>query len=93
MTPRVGVLALAANASVLLVLWRRRDDDINMRSAWICSRNDVVANAAVLLAAAGVAVTRAAWPDIVVGLLIAALFVASAVDVVTQARREPVSLS
>lgn len=89
----VGALALAANASVLIVLWRRRGDDVNMRSAWICSRNDVLANAGVLAAAAGVAATGAAWPDITVGLLIAGIFMASAVHVVREARRTELSAS
>lgn len=51
----VGVLALAANSSVLVFLWGRRADDLNMRSAWLCSRNDVIANAGVWIAAGGVA--------------------------------------
>jgi cation diffusion facilitator family transporter len=89
----VGILALAANTLVLLFLWRRRDDDINMRSVWLCSRNDVMANVGVLLAAAGVAVTDAAWPDILIGLLIAGLFATSAVDVIRSARRELASHS
>jgi Co/Zn/Cd efflux system component len=89
----MGLLALAANTSVLLFLWRRRDDDINMRSVWLCSRNDVMANVGVLLAAAGVAVMDAAWPDILIGLLIAGLFAASAVDVIRSARRELASHS
>lgn len=84
----VGVLALAANAACLALLWRRRGDDINMRSVWLCSRNDVVANLAVLVAAAGVHLTGSAWPDIVVGLLIAAMFGRSALDVIRAARRE-----
>jgi Co/Zn/Cd efflux system component len=84
----IGVVALVANASVLVFLWRHRSDDINMRSAWLCSRNDVIANAAVVLAAGGVALTRSAWPDIVVGLAIAALFGSSAVEVIRKARRE-----
>jgi Co/Zn/Cd efflux system component len=83
----VGLLALTANGVCLAILWRRRADDINMRSAWICSRNDVLANGAVLLAAAGVAVTGAAWPDIVVGLAIAALFSGSAIGVLRDAGR------
>jgi Co/Zn/Cd efflux system component len=64
-----------------------------MRSAWLCSRNDVVANVAVVLAAGGVALTGSAWPDIAVGLGIAALFATSAVDVIRQARTQlqPVS--
>jgi Co/Zn/Cd efflux system component len=59
-----------------------------MGSAWLCSRNDVVANAAVVLAAGAVALTGSAWPDIVVGLGIAALFGASAIEVIRRARRE-----
>ncbi|MGH7278578.1 MAG: cation transporter [Candidatus Rokuibacteriota bacterium] len=86
----IGLLALAANTAVLGYLWRRRTDDINMRSAWICSRSDVIANGAVLLAAAGVALMDSFWPDVAVGLLIAAIFVASAVDVIGKARRESV---
>jgi len=86
----VGILALVANASVLAFLWHHRADDVNMRSAWICSRNDVIANAAVLVATAGVVLTRSPWPDIAVGLLIAVIFVASAIDVIGKARREPV---
>lgn len=59
-----------------------------MRSAWLCSRNDVVANGAVLLAAAGVAASGSAWPDIVTGLGIAALFGASALGVIREARAQ-----
>ena len=83
----IGLLALAANLACLLLLRRRRADDINMRSAWLCSRNDVMANAGVLLAAAGVFVTSSAWPDIAIGLLIAAMFVTSAFSVIREARR------
>jgi Co/Zn/Cd efflux system component len=77
----IGLLALIANASVLAFLWRHRADDLNMRSVWLCSRNDVIANAGVLLAAGGVALTGSGWPDIAVGVAIAALFMTSAVDV------------
>jgi Co/Zn/Cd efflux system component len=80
----VGVLALAANAGCLLLLWSRRGDDINMKSAWLCSRNDVVANVGVLLAAGAVMLTGAAWPDILVGLVIAALFVGSAATILRE---------
>jgi Co/Zn/Cd efflux system component len=83
----IGALALAANLGCLLLLRRRRADDINMRSAWLCSRNDVMANAGVLLAAAGVFLTRSAWPDIAIGLVIAALFATSALGVIREARR------
>src|SRR5438046_5503643 len=67
----MGLLALAVNTCVLGFLWRHRGDDVNMRSAWLCSRNDVIANASVLLAAGGVALTGSAWPDILVGLAFA----------------------
>jgi Co/Zn/Cd efflux system component len=83
----VGLLAFGANLGCLILLWRRRGDDINMRSAWICSRNDVIGNAAVLLAAGAVALTGSPWPDIVIGLLVAAVFGRSAVQVVREASR------
>jgi cation diffusion facilitator family transporter len=85
----VGLVALAANASVLAFLWRHRSDDLNMRSAWLCSRNDVIANGGVVLAAAAVAITRTPWPDIAVGLGIAVLFGMSAVSVLREAVRQP----
>jgi cation diffusion facilitator family transporter len=77
-----GGLALAANVSCLLLLLRHRADDLNMRSTWLCSRNDVIANGGVLVAAAGVAITGAAWPDFLIGLLIAGLFLSSACGVI-----------
>ena len=83
----IGLLALAANSICLALLWPRRADDINMRSAWVCSLNDVGANAAVLVASAAVALTGSGWPDIVVGLTIAAMFGASAVSVIKSAKR------
>jgi Co/Zn/Cd efflux system component len=83
----IGILALAANAAVLLVLSRHRADDLNMRSVWLCSRNDVIANVAVLAAAAGVGLTGAAWPDIAVGTGIALLFGASALSVLRAGAR------
>ena len=83
----VGTLAFAANLWCLALLWRRRGDDINMRSAWICSRNDVIGNVAVLVAAGAVAVTGSPWPDIVIGLLVASVFGRSAVQVMRDASR------
>lgn len=67
------------------LLWRFRDLDVNMSSTFECSRNDVLANTGVLLAAAGVAAFDSGWPDIVVGLAIAALFLRSAVRVIRSA--------
>jgi Co/Zn/Cd efflux system component len=78
---------------VLALLWRRRADDLNMRSVWLCSRNDVTANAGVLLAALGVAFTGSAWPDIAVGAGIAALFLTSACGVIRAALRPAVPSS
>jgi hypothetical protein len=77
-----GMLALAANVSCLVLLLRHRRDDLNMRSTWVCSRNDVIANGGMLLAAAGVAITGTAWPDILMGLLIAGIFLSSAWGVI-----------
>jgi Co/Zn/Cd efflux system component len=84
----VGLLALAANAACLALLWRHRGDDLNMRSAYICSLNDVAGNAGVLLASAGVALLQSAWPDIAVGLVIAGMFGASAIGVIGKARQQ-----
>jgi Co/Zn/Cd efflux system component len=83
----IGALALVANVVCLALLWARRTDDVNMRSAWTCSLNDVAGNVGVLLAGVGVALTGRAWPDIAVGLVIAALFATSAVSVIRDARR------
>jgi Co/Zn/Cd efflux system component len=83
----IGALAFVANLGCLTLLWRRRGDDINMRSAWICSRNDVIGNAAVLAAAAAVAITGSPWPDVVIGLLVASVFGCSAAQVVRGASR------
>jgi Co/Zn/Cd efflux system component len=85
----VALAALLANSVVLATLWRLRDDDVNMRSVWLCSRNDVIANGGVLLAALGVSLTASAWPDILVGLAIAVLFGVSAVAVIRQALAAP----
>jgi cation diffusion facilitator family transporter len=78
----VGGLALAGNAVCFWLLYRHRTDDLNMRSTWLCSRNDLLANTAVLVAAGGVALTESPWPDVIVGGAIAALFVQTAFTVV-----------
>ena len=77
----IGLLALAANSLCFFLLWRHRSDDINMSSVWLCTRNDVIANVSVLFAAAGVWYTHSGWPDILVGLALAVLFLRSAIFV------------
>lgn len=84
----VALLALAANVTVTVLLFRYRGGDANMRSIWLCSRNDAIANLAVLAAAGGVVVTGAGWPDIVVAAVIAALNLSAAASVLRQARHE-----
>jgi len=81
----VGALALAANSVCLALLWRHRTDDINMHSVWLCSRNDIIANVSVLCAGVGVWAFASQWPDVVVGVGIAVLFVRSAVSVLRDA--------
>jgi cation diffusion facilitator family transporter len=84
----VGGLALAVNSACFLLLWSHRADDINMRSVWLCSRNDLVANVSVLLAAAAVWASGSPWPDLLVGALICGLFLRSAWHVAVDTRRE-----
>ena len=81
----VGALALGANLVCFVLLYRHRGDNLNMRSTWLCSRNDLVANAGVLLAAAASYFLASRWPDIVVGLAIAGLFVKSSMSVLREA--------
>ena len=83
----VGVLALVANAGSAALLFRRRGDDLNMRSVWLCSRNDAIANLAVLAAAAGVFATATAWPDLIAGALIVGLELTAAWSISRQAIR------
>ncbi len=83
----VGLLALTANVVCLLLLRRRRGDDLNMRSAWVCSRNDVVGNVGVLVAAGAVGLTGSPWPDTIVGLAVAGIFGRSAVQILREASR------
>ena len=84
----IGLLALAANSMCFFLLWRHRADDINMSSVWLCSRNDIIANISVLFAAAGVWLTHSGWPDILVGLALAALFLRSALHVLRDSIKE-----
>ncbi len=84
----VGVAALIANGGVALMLYRFRFGDANMRSVWICSRNDALGNAAVLLAAMGVFGTNTGWPDIVVAGIMGALGLWGGFQILSQARGE-----
>jgi Co/Zn/Cd efflux system component len=84
----VGTAALVANAASFGLLWAYRTGDANMRSVWLCSRNDVIANLAVLLAALGVFGTRTGWPDIAVAAIMASLAIQGAWVVVRYALAE-----
>ncbi len=84
----VGGLALLANGFVALLLFRFRGGDANMRSVWICSRNDAIGNLAVLAAAAGVFGTGTGWPDGIVAAIMAGLGMTGGWQIVRQARRE-----
>ena len=84
----VGVAALIANGGVALLLYRFRFGDANMRSVWICSRNDALGNAAVLLAAMGVFGTNTSWPDIVVAAIMGALGLWGGFQIFSPARSE-----
>ena len=79
-----GGLALVANLACVALLWRFRSQDVNMSSTFECARNDVVANCGVLVAAIAVAFLHSPWPDILVGVAIAAVFLRSAVRVIGQ---------
>jgi cation diffusion facilitator family transporter len=84
----IGTGALAANAFCFLLLWRHRADDINLRSTWLCSRNDLIANVAVLMAAGLVAWFGTLLPDLIVGVAIALLFLKTASVVVRESLTE-----
>ncbi|WP_428926619.1 cation transporter [Marinibacterium sp. SX1] len=84
----IGVLALAANLASVLMLMRYKDGDANVRSVWLCSRNDAIGNIAVMLAAVGVWYTGTGWPDLAVAGLMAGLFLSSASQIFRQALAE-----
>jgi cation diffusion facilitator family transporter len=84
----IGVLVLTGNGICFLLLFRHRSDDLNMRSTWLCSRNDIIANLSVLFAAVGVAYFRSVWPDVLIGLIIAALFLRTAFGVLRESISE-----
>lgn len=84
----IGTLALAANVSVAALLYAWREGDANMRSVWLCSRNDAVGNVAVMAAALGVFGTGRGWPDLAVAGVMGLLALTAASAIVRQARRE-----
>lgn len=84
----VGIAALIANVGVALMLYRFRDGDSNMQSVWICSRNDAIANIAVVAAAFGVFGTGAAWPDLIVAAIMATLGISAGVKIIRIALSE-----
>ncbi|WP_036487235.1 cation transporter [Myxosarcina sp. GI1] len=84
----IGIFALLANLICFLLLIRHRDDNINMSSVWLCSRNDIIANTSVLLTAGLVFLTGSFLPDFILGLLLTVVFAQSAGKVLTQARAE-----
>jgi len=84
----IGFLALLANLTSLMILMRWREGDSNVRSVWLCSRNDAVGNVGVIIAGFVVAITGAAWPDLVVAILLASLFLRSSFSIISQARTE-----
>lgn len=82
------VLSLIGNAPCFVLLHQYRGDDINMRSVWLCSRNDIVSNLGVIGAAGAVAYLGSAWPDFIVGGLVAILFLHTSWSVIRQAGGE-----
>ncbi len=84
----VGFLALLTNLASVLLLVRYKDGDANVRSVWLCSRNDAIGNVAVMIAALGVWGTATGWPDLIVAMIMAGLFLSSAVQIVRQALLE-----
>jgi Co/Zn/Cd efflux system component len=84
----VGILALIANGAVAVMLFRSRDGDANMRSVWICSRNDAIGNLAVLAASVGVFGTGTGWPDIIVAAVMAGLGIFGGYQIIRQSVAE-----
>jgi len=84
----IGFVAFAANVISAVLLLKFKDGDSNVRSVWLCSRNDAIGNLAVILAASGIAATDSAWPDLLVAAIMASLFIHSATKIVRQSWRE-----
>jgi len=89
----IALVALIANLGVALLLYAFRDGDANMRSVWLCSRNDAVVNVAIAFAALGVLGTDTAWPDLLVAGIIAALALSASISVMRQAMNEMATAS
>ena len=83
-----SLVGLAANSLCLLLLWRHRNEDINMNSVWECSRNDIASNLSVFVAAAGVWLTGSGWPDILVAIALVSLLLRSSFRVMSAATTE-----
>tara|TARA_R110002096_G_scaffold116168_1_gene251800 strand:- start:740 stop:1369 length:630 start_codon:yes stop_codon:yes gene_type:complete len=84
----VGLAALAANLLSVLLLVRFKDGDANVRSVWLCSRNDAISNIMVIIAASGVWASGSGWPDVIVAGLMASIFISGAFSIIKQARHE-----
>lgn len=84
----IGLLALIANLASVMLLIRYKDGDANVRSVWLCSRNDAIGNVAVMIAALGVWGTATGWPDLIVAGIMASLFLSSATQIFRQALAE-----
>ncbi|EQB04072.1 MULTISPECIES: cation transporter [Sphingomonadaceae] len=84
----IGGLALAANVAVAFILYRFRSGEANMRSVWICSRNDAIGNVAVVAAAFGVFGTGSGWPDLIVAAILATLGISGGIQIMRQAGAE-----
>lgn len=84
----IGAIALMANLVCFFMLYTHREDNLNMSSTWLCSRNDLIANVGVLFAGLLTYIFASRWPDIIVGVLIAGLFLKSATHVIGQAKLE-----
>lgn len=81
----IGALALAANLATVVLLVRYKDGDANVRSVWLCSRNDAIGNVVVMAAALGVWTTSTAWPDLGVAAVMAGIFLTSSIQILRQA--------
>jgi len=84
----IGFLAMAVNVTVALILFRFRSGDSDMRSVWLCSRNDAIGNLAVMVAAMGVFGTGTAWPDLIVAAIMGTLAITAGISVIRHARRD-----